>query len=371
MSERPLTVVQLLPALEGGGVERGTLEVARELVRRGHSSWVISGGGRLVSRLTGQGSRHLQWPIGAKSPLTLRWAGRLRAFLDQQRVDILHARSRMPAWVAWRAWKGMPETERPRFVTTVHGLYSVGRYSSVMTRGERVIAVSDTARRYILDHYPQVPPGRIVTIPRGVDPAVFPHGYRPPESWARAWFDQYPFLLERFVLTLPGRLTRLKGHTDFIELMARLVAAGLPVHGLIVGGEDPRRRRYARGLHEQIRRRGLDAHITFTGHRMDVRDIYAVSNLVLSLSGKPESFGRSVVEALYMGVPVAGYDHGGVGEVLARLFPAGRVPVGDLDALERTVRELHARPPEIPASRDYDLQAMLDATLDLYRELAG
>lgn len=371
MQQRPLTVVQLLPALEGGGVERGTLEVARELVRQGHTSWVISGGGRLTSRLTGQGSRHLQWPVGAKSPLTLRWVRQLRAFLTEQRVDILHARSRMPAWVAWRAWRGMPESERPRFVTTVHGLYSVNRYSAIMTRGERVIAVSDTARRYILDHYPRVPPERIVTIPRGVDPAIFPHGYRPPESWARAWFERHPYLLERYVLTLPGRLTRRKGHADFIELMARLVAAGLPVHGLIVGGEDPRRQRYARRLYAAVRERGLEPHITFTGHRQDMRDIYAVSNLVLSLSTKPESFGRSVVEALYLGVPVVGYDHGGVGEVLSRLFPAGRVPVGDLDALQRTVQELHAQPPEIPPSHDYDLHAMLDSTLDLYRKLAG
>ena len=371
MQERPLTVVQLLPALEGGGVERGTLEVARELVRHGHRSWVISGGGRLVSRLTGQGSRHLQWPIGAKSPLTLRWARRLRAFLSEQRVDILHARSRLPAWVAWRAWQGLPEAQRPHFVTTVHGLYSVNRYSAIMTRGERVIAVSETARRYILDNYPKVPPERILTIPRGVDPAIFPHGYRPPESWTRAWYERFPFLLERYVLTLPGRLTRRKGHEDFIALMARLVAAGLPVHGLIVGGEDPRRQRYARRLYAAVRERGLEPHITFTGQRQDIRDIYAVSNLVLSLSTQPESFGRSVVEALYLGVPVVGYDHGGVGEVLSRLFPVGRVPVGDAQVLAQAVQALYAQRPEIPPTHAYDLQGMLDATLDLYRGLAG
>ena len=370
MAERKLTVVQVLPDLESGGVERGTLEVAQELVRRGHRSWVISGGGQLVSRLTGQGSRHLQWPIGEKSLWTLRWVRRLRAFLEEQQVDILHARSRMPAWVAYQAWKGMPEARRPRFVTTVHGLYSVSRYSAVMTKGEKVIAVSDTARRYILDNYPKVDPARIELIHRGVDPTVFPHGYRPADSWSQRWFDQYPFLLERFVLTLPGRLTRLKGHLDFVQLMERLVTDGLPAHGLIVGGEDPRRKRYAQQLREEIAKRGLQERITFTGHRMDVRDIYAASNVVLSLSRKPESFGRTVLEALYMGVPVLGYDHGGVGEILGELFPQGRVPMGDLEALRRGVFSIYDQRPEVPTTHAYDLQGMLDDTLDLYRSLS-
>ncbi len=370
MAERPLTVVQVLPALEGGGVERGTLEVAQELVRRGHQSWVISAGGQLESRLTGQGSRHLQWPIGQKSLWTLRYVRRLRRFLQEQQVDILHARSRMPAWIAWLAWKGMPEASRPRFVTTVHGLYSVSRYSAVMTKGEKVIAVSETARNYILQHYPRVDPGRIELIYRGVDPAVFPHHYRPADSWYQRWFDQYPFLLERFVITLPGRLTRLKGHREFIQLMERLLADGLPVHGLIVGGEDPRRKRYAQELRDEITRRGLDERITFTGHRMDVRDIYAASNVVLSLSGKPESFGRTVLEALHMGVPVLGYDHGGVGEILADLFPQGRVPLGDMAALQAAVMAIYEQRPEVPPTHAYDLQGMLDGTLGLYQGLA-
>lgn len=371
MAEQRLTVLQLLPALEGGGVERGTLEVARELVQRGHRSLVMSGGGQLVSRLTGQGSEHFEWPIGAKSPWTLRWVRPLRRFLAEQKVDIVHARSRLPAWVAHFALRGMPEQQRPRFVTTVHGLYSVSRYSAIMTRGDRVIAVSDTARRYILDNYPQVDPQRVQVIYRGVDPALFPHGYRPADSWSQRWFEQYPFLLERFVLTLPGRLTRLKGHEDFIELMDKLLQAGIPVHGLVVGGEDPRRLRYAQGLRDEIKRRGLEERITFTGHRMDVRDIYAVSNIVLSLSRKPESFGRTVLEALNLGVPVLGYDHGGVGEVLAKLFPSGRVPLSDVEALTSAVLEIYKQRPEVSPVNRFDLISMLNDTLALYGEVRG
>ena len=158
MGGKKLTVVQILPALQSGGVERGTLEVAGALVHAGHRSIVVSAGGSLVRELVASGSEHISLPVGRKSLLTLL------------HVDILHARSRLPAWIAWLAWRGMPPQERPHFVTTVHGLYSVNRYSAIMTRGERVIAVSDTARQYILDNYSEVNPGSVVTIFRGVSP---------------------------------------------------------------------------------------------------------------------------------------------------------------------------------------------------------
>lgn len=123
-------------------------------------------------------------------------------------------------------------------------------------------------------------------------------------------------------MTLPGRMTRLKGHEDFIELMKRLTESGLPVWGLVVGGEDRRRKAYAEEIKQCARQAGLD-NLIFTGHRSDLREIFAVSNVVLSLSTQPESFGRTVLEALSLGVPVVGYDHGGVGEILNSLFPEG------------------------------------------------
>lgn len=367
------TVVQVLPSLESGGVERGTLEVADELVRRGHRSIVISGGGRLVSHLTAAGSEHVQWPIGRKSLLTLRWIPKLQRFLDAHKVDVLHARSRIPAWVAYLAWRGMKPARRPRFVTTVHGLHSVNPYSAVMTRGEMVIAVSDTTRRYIEQNYldPEVARMHIRTIYRGIDPELFPYGYRPTDAWFKRWFNQYPVLRDRYAITLPGRLTRLKGHEDFIELISRLSAQGLPVHGLIVGGQDPRRLAYARQLHAEIRARGLEDRITFTGHRTDMRDIYAASRLVLSLSRKPESFGRTVLETLSLGIPVIGYDHGGVGEILEKIFPDGRVPLGDLNMLQTKVVALLDKQIRVAQSSPFPLQRMLDETLMLYNELAA
>lgn len=366
MSETKLTVLQLLPSLESGGVERGTLEVANELVRRGHHSLVISAGGRMVEALERAGSEHITWDIGAKSPLALRFVPRLRRLLAERKIDIVHARSRMPAWVAYLAWRGMDPATRPRFITTVHGLYSVNRYSAIMTRGERIIAVSNTARDYVLANYPQVDPSRIVVIPRGVDPQEFPYGYRPSAEWLAAWYALYPQLKDKFVITLPGRLTRLKGHEDFIMLMARLKHEGLPVHGLIVGGEDPKRKAYARALRDRVAAEGLTETITFTGQRADMREIYAASNLVLSLSNKPESFGRTVLEALSLGVPVIGYNHGGVGEILGTVFPGGAVTSGDLAALAARIGSWHQSPPTVPATHPYTLSNMLDTTLALY-----
>lgn len=370
MAARRLTVVQVLPALVSGGVERGTLEVAAALVQRGHRSIVISAGGPMVDELQAAGSEHVQWPIGHKSLLTLRYVRRLRRFLRQEQVDIVHARSRLPAWIAHLALRAMPAAVRPHFVTTVHGFYSVGRYSAIMTRGERVIAVSEAIARYVRQHY-EVPPQRLTVIHRGVDRSQFPYHYRPDEDWLQRWYRDFPQLRQRRVLTLPGRLTRLKGHEDFLRLMAALVAAQQPVHGLIVGGEDPRRRAYAESLQQQVQTLGLQSHVTFTGVRSDMREIYAASDLVLSLSGKPESFGRTVVEALSLGVPVIGYDHGGVGEILRTVYPAGLVSFGDGERLRKKVEDMLAAAPAVPPDHPFELAPMLARTLELYESIGS
>jgi glycosyltransferase involved in cell wall biosynthesis len=367
-----LTVLQVLPALQAGGVERGTLEVAAALAQRGHRALVISAGGHLVARLEASGARHIAWPVGVKSPLTLRWVGRLRELLLREGVDILHVRSRLPAWVTWLAWRSLPPERRPRFLTTVHGLYSVSPYSAVMMKGERVIAVSETARDYILASYPGVAPRRIAVISRGVDPAGYPAGYLPEASWLAGWYRQYPATRARYLVTLPGRLTRRKGMLDFIAVVQRLKEAGIPVHGLAVGAfPTGRRAGFLQECRRRLREAGLEGTITLTGHREDLREILAISGAVVSLAPHPEAFGRTVAEALSLGRPVAGYAHGGVGEQLGALFPAGAVAVGDVAAMSgRLARWSAAGPPAAPG-RPRTLEGMLEATIDLYQEMAG
>src|SRR5690606_13525376 len=177
---------------------------------------------------------------GRKSPLTLLGARRLKKLLADLRADLVHVRSRMPAWVTLLAWHRMRPHARPRLVTTVHGLNSVNWYSKVMTRGERVIAVSDCCRSYVLRNYPGTDPGRVTTIHRGVSSDEFPYGFRPTPEWIAAWRSEYPQLKDRFVVLLVGRMTRFKGHFDFLQVIHKLKSQNLSVHGLIVGGQDPR-----------------------------------------------------------------------------------------------------------------------------------
>ncbi len=364
--------MQLVPALESGGVERGTLEVADELVRRGHRSLVVSAGGRMVEALIAAGSEHITCRIDRKSPTTLALIPLLRNLIREHNVDILHARSRVPAWVGLLACKSLPARLRRRFVTTVHGLYSVNRFSRVMTRGDHVIAVSQTIRDYIQKHYPSVPNEAITLIPRGVEPREFPYAYRPLEQWLTKWASDMPRLKGQHVLTLAGRITRLKGHFEFIKLIADLKDEGRPVHGLIVGDEDPRRRQYAETVRQTVRQQGLSDEITILGHRSDIRDIYAVSSVVLSLSTKPESFGRTTLEPLAMGIPVVGYDHGGVGEILNTVFPQGAVSLRDRGALKFKVSALMGVERVIvPRFNEFRLCDMLGQTISLYDELAG
>ncbi len=367
---RPLTVVQLLPALEAGGVERGTLEIARALVADGHRSVVISAGGRLVEPLVAGGSEHIELDIGRKSIASLWLVPKLRRRFLELGADIVHARSRLPAWLTLLAWRGMDRATRPRFVTTMHGLNSVNLYSSVMARGERVICVSQTVREHILKHYPKTDPARLRVIPRAVDPVEFPHGHRPDGDWRKRFVAEHPGLSGPAPwLCLAGRGTRMKGQGHAIRLVADLRESGVETRLILLGVREPGREHYVDELRSQAQRQGVADAVVMTSPRRDVRDVMAASALVLQLSPKPEAFGRTVVEALNLGVPVLGFDLAGVGEQLRDLFPQGAVVVGDRNALAQRARALISGG-ERPAAFDrYRLQQMQAATLAVYREL--
>lgn len=363
-----LTVIQLIPALHSGGAERSALEIARALVQAGHRSVVISAGGRLAGQLLAEGSEHVTLDVGRKSPGTLGRLGALRRVLRELKPDIVHARSRLPAWMGWWALKGM--SPRPHFVTTVHGFNSPGRYSSILLRGERVIVVSQTLRDYVLSHYRWLEPGRVRVIPRGIDQDAFPYGHRPDDAWQKAFFAEFPALTGAPLLTMPARGTRLKGHHDAIELLADLKRRGIEARLLLLGVIEPGREAYVKELQELIRLRGVTSQVVLSPPRDDIRDIYAVSALVLQLSNKPETFGRTVIEALSLCRPVLGYAHGGVGELLAELYPAGRVPLGDRERLVERAAELLRVAPPIPLLQSYRLGDMQHATLALYEEVS-
>jgi len=370
---RRLTVVQLLPALQSGGVERSTLEIAAALVAAGHRALVVSAGGRLVKPLLDSGAEHLTLDIGRKSLLTLRHMPTLRRLFAEVDADIVHARSRLPAWLGLKAVRALPAARRPHWVTTVHGLNSPGRYSQVMTTGEQVICVSETVRAFVRQHYPDVADERLRVIPRGVDVRQFPQVARTDRRARLRMASEHAWLadLQAPVLLLPGRGTRLKGHIHALRLLACLHASGVPAHLWMLGTDEPGREAYVAEMRQQAQGLGIEAAVHISAPTARIADAYAASDLVLQLSDKPEAFGRTVVEALSVGRPVLGWDHGGVGELLRQLQPSGAVALGDATALGERALALLAQPPSLPSRIPFTLQAMQRETLRLYADLTG
>jgi glycosyltransferase involved in cell wall biosynthesis len=227
----------------------------------------------------------------------------------------------------------------------------------------------ENARDYVLGNYHDVMPDRVRVIHRGVDRKVFPAHFRPDEGWLAAWKRQYSSLTDRYVITLPGRINRRKGVLDFIGIVAALKRRGIPVHGLLVGEVPPGKKRLNEELKAAIVAAGIADSLTFTGFRTDVREIMAVSAAVLSVSQQPEAFGRTVNEALSLGVPVAGYAHGGVGEQLESRFPQGSIAPLDRGAMVARLASWFESPPSMQRVRPYTLDEMLDKTISLYQSL--
>jgi glycosyltransferase involved in cell wall biosynthesis len=351
---RRLTVVQLLPALGSGGVERSTLEIAEALVRAGHRSIVVSAGGRLVDTLLAQGSEHIELDIGRKSLASLRHVIALRRLFRESEPDIVHARSRLPAWLGWAALKGIAG---PHFLTTVHGLNSPGVYSSIMTRGERVICVSASVRAHVLAQWPGTDPGKLVVIERGIDPQAFPSTPLPTSN-------------AEPVLLMPGRGTRLKGHHAALQLLADLHERGQRAQLRLLGTREDGREAYVAELEAAAAALGVAEQVRILAPSADVAAAYREADLVLQLSARPEAFGRTVVEALCSGRPVVGWAHGGVAELLGRYFPEGQVTPGDREGLRDTTLSLLASPGAIPPIAAQTLAGMQAQTLKVYESVA-
>ncbi len=359
-------VVQALAALSVGGSELVTTEIATSLSRHGHRVTVLGSTGPLGERITASGAEWLDWPIGKKRLSTLRYIRRLASWLAENQPDIVHAHSRLPAWVCHLALRRLPAHSRPTFITSMHGQYTVSPYSAIMARGEYVIAVSRHIRDYTLANYPFADPSRVIVIHGGVNKAEFSHGYRPDTAWFEHTFTEFPELRGKRLLLLPARLSRYKGHAAFIELLAALIPEFDDIHGVIVGPGRPGSR-YRAELEGLAERSGVIGQVSFTGLRTDMRDWMAASELVFNLcSDPPEAFGRTVPEALHLGIPVIAWDHGGVRETLKDMFPQGAVRPGSRVALrEKTRQFLRIRPP-VPASAAFQLEKSMADTLRLY-----
>lgn len=363
-----MKVLQALPALHSGGVERGTVEFAADLVKRGHESFVVSKGGPMAEQLRGQGSKHIYMPIHRKNPASFGQILPMRKLLMEMKPDIVHVRSRMPAWIIFLALKSMPARERPAIVSTFHGMYSVTPYSAIMTRADHIIAVSRCVQDYVLHNYP-VPEAKLTVIQRGVNVDAFQQRELS-SQWLDRWFRQYPQLANQKIIMMPGRISRWKGQLDFLTMMAQLVQERPDCHGIIVGGAEPGKEHFLAELETERARLGLTEKVSFLGQRNDMTTLYLLADVVCHLSTKPEPFGRTITEALASGTPVVAYNRGGAAETLQACFNEGLVPPDNIEKFVQTTNRLLGQPkPGISIPRRFRLEAQTESTLEVYERL--
>jgi glycosyltransferase involved in cell wall biosynthesis len=338
-----LTVLQVTPELNAGGVERTTLEIAEAISRAGGLALIASAGGRLEPDLEATGGNLIRLPAQSKNPITLLAnAWKLASIVRKRGVRIIHARSRAPAWSAFIAAKlaGVP------FVTTFHGIYNARSplkrfYNSVMARGDVVIANSEYTREHILAHY-DVPPEHVITIPRGVDLDIFDRAKVSAEEIAAqraAWELQANDA--RCVVLVPARLTRWKGQMILIEAMKLLQARRPGAVKVIIAGDDQGRRAYSEEMLAAIKAGGLQDVVAVVGHLRQMPLAFAASDMAVFPVIEPEAFGRGAVEAQAMGVPVIASNLGGYTETVLEgetgfLVPAG-APAPLCGAIERMI----------------------------------
>lgn len=356
-----MKVLQILPQLNIGGVERGTLDLSKALIQKGHESFVISGGGILVDELIQSGAKHYEIPVHIKSLRTLSLAKNLSKTISSIDPDIVHVRSRMPAWVNFRAFKMLQK--KPLLISTFHGLYSFPIYSQVMSFVDHSIAISKTVEKYILKNY-KLNKGDITVIPRGCDPTEFNNSSINPDHKAKI-LNEFPEIVGKKVLTIPGRITKWKGVAEFIELLSLLDES---YHGLIVGPTAKSKIKYLNKLQNKVSSLNLEDKITFTGSRRDIANIYKISDVVFNLSQTPEPFGRTMIEAIACGAKVVGWNHGGASEILSELFPQGLVKLNDMNELLNTTN-LITSSNSSPRENTFTASRMTNSTINLYQNL--
>lgn len=377
MPAPPPALLQVLPALRSGGVERGTLEIAEAQIAAGFRAIVASAGGEMVPALEALGAKHITLPLTAKSPLAIwRNAAALAALARAEGVALIHARSRAPAWSALIAARraGLP------FVTTYHGAYNEGFpgkrfYNSVMARGDRVIAISHFIADLIRARH-GVEEARLRVIPRGVDPRRFDPALVSAERIDKlraAWN-----LPEgRPIIMLPARVTRWKGQMVMVEAMARLPGDSL---ALLVGDAEERQA-FKAELLARIESLGLTDRVRLVGHARDMPAALMLADVVIHASTDAEAFGRTVIEAQAMARPVIASDLGAPRETVAEGVTGWRTPPGDAAALAGAIGKLLALPLAERAAlgararaavlSGYTTEAMQAATIAFYRELIG
>ena len=377
-----MKILQVLPALEQGGVERGTLEIAAALTAAGIPNAVASAGGRLVHALDELGVEHLALPLDRKNPFVLRGcAKKLAEYCKAEGITLMHVRSRAPAW----AVKWASEMCGVKWMATFHGVYGTSPkflkipYNCVMLKGERTIAVSNYVRQHILATYDGVDPEKVVLVHRGADTNVFRPDAVPPGVAESKKTKQYGFEKDYPVITLPGRLTRWKGQEIFIEALSLMRNHR---YGVLILGSDQGRTEYSDHLRTMAGKLPDETRVVFRDHTSQIPVVYAMSDIVVNASSaQPEAFGRTIPEAQASGCLVLATAHGGACETVKDGETGFLVPPGDAKAMAAKLDEMLEMSAEAKAKMraaavesvraDFSTAKMCEKTLAIYRELHG
>lgn len=366
-----MNVLQILPELNAGGVERTTLEVAEALLREGHTAHIASNGGRLARELKDRGAILHTLKVGSKNPLRLRQ--NTKALIDiikTHKIDIAHARSRAPAWPAYTAARAC----QIPFVTTYHGIYNAQsslkrRYNSIMARGDVIIANSEYTKAHILKEH-RSEASQIVVIPRGVDLSEFDPEKITLEQTAsfRAAWNVQP---AQKVILLPGRLTRWKGQEDAIQAFAKIKADAI----LVLMGDPQGRDAYVKELENTLEKTGLAARVRIVDHTSDMAGALSAADVVVSASTQPEAFGRVSIEAQAMGRPIVATAHGGSLETIMDGQTGYLVPPGDMDAFAGAIskalvwKTYDGQAARARICKEFSKERLQSSTLAVYRRV--
>ena len=375
-SDTQPVIMQVIPALGAGGAEQGCIDIAAAIIKAQGKAIVVSHGGYRVNEIERMGGIHIDLPVHSKNPIVM-WKniGRLKRLIKKYKVDVVHARSRAPAWSAWRACS----STNARFLTTCHAPYNISGeakrlYNGSIAHGEIVIAISDYVAEYLKDNY-TIDKNRIRTIHRGIPMERFHPASVTPERMielSSVW--RIPDGAN--VIMLPGRITRWKGHHVLIDAIAKLKRDDI---FCVMIGSDQGRTEYREELEQSINEKGLGEKMRIVDQCTDMPAAYMLSTVVVSASTDPEGFGRIPVEAQAMGRPIIASDHGGARETVLRNKTGWLIPPSDPDALAAAIEEalsLDDTQRAILATRSmahvnehFTKEIMAEKTLDVYAEL--
>lgn len=356
-----MNILQILPELNVGGVETGTLDLARHLVRLGHKAVVVSNGGELVKELCACGATHYQLPVHKKSVLSIwRLTKRLAGIIESEKIDIVHARSRVPAWIAYFACR----RTKAIFITTCHGYYRRHLFSRVMGWGKRVIVISNAIGRHMIDDF-GVPHERIRLVPRSVDLERF--RYVSPDKKRKAEFN----------VGIIGRITPLKGHLHFIKAMARVARVVPHLKVWIVGDAPASKEAYKEQIQVLVRRLGLWHCTEFLGTQRDIPSILSHLDCLVLATTTQEAFGRVIVEAQAAGVPVVATKVGGVVDIIEDNQTGLLVPPADPQQMSEAVIRIFKDPQlasrlsekaHAGVKERFNVELMVKNTIQVYQE---